>query len=93
MNARVSALAGASNDGFSQVAHPSEMAVGDNFTPECRSAYVRRALAVSIVTYRGSKPRSIVVEALRQRSRQVNGRSCGFRKGVDLAKEADKGRD
>jgi hypothetical protein len=30
------------------------MAVGDSFTPECRSAYVRRALAVSIVTYSGS---------------------------------------
>lgn len=45
---------------------------------------------MSIVTYRGSNPRSIVVEALRQRSRQWP----EFRvpEGGRPAEEADKGR-
>jgi hypothetical protein len=66
------------------------MAVGDSFTPECRSAYVRRALAVSIVTYSGSKPRSMVAGALWQRSRQVDGRSSAFRKVFDLQRKPTK---
>ena len=69
---------------------PSEMAVGDNLTPECRSAYVRRALAVSIVTYRGSKPRSIVAGAPWRDSRQFDGRSSAFRKVVDLQRKPTK---
>lgn len=69
---------------------PSEMAVGDSLTPECRSAYVRRALAVSIVTYRGSKPRSIVAGAPWRDSRQFDGRSSAFRKVVDLQRKPTK---